>query len=363
MRSWMAGLTRVSSPDEDVQRRGKLLIVIAMCLLLIALAFIPVILSTAGGTVALIVCIVAVFVNVGLVFLARAGYVAPAAYIMIGMTLVGISASVVSGSSTASTLFYLVIAVLLAGTLLSPVQIWTALVASILTIAISVGLLPAEVRDNVEWRQASMGAPLLLLFVALLTFLGSSGLNRALGAAQQARTDAEQASGSLAASNSALETRVEERTAALRLIADEQRALAAELKQSLTAQQELNRVIAELAVPILPISTGSLVVPLIGSIDSTRASQLLTTILERVEASGARTLLLDVTGVAIIDTQVAAVLLHIADAARLMGAETMLVGIRPEVAQTLVQLGVDLRGLHTAATLQDGVATLVRGLQ
>ncbi len=111
-------------------------------------------------------------------------------------------------------------------------------------------------------------------------------------------------------------------------------------------------------MPIIPVTRDALVVPLVGAIDSSRAGQLLDDLLTMIERMRARTIFLDVTGVAIVDTQVAASLLQIAAAARLMGAEAVLVGIRPEVAQTLVGLGVDLETIHTVASLQEGLALI-----
>ncbi|HMQ34810.1 MAG TPA: STAS domain-containing protein, partial [Chloroflexaceae bacterium] len=145
------------------------------------------------------------------------------------------------------------------------------------------------------------------------------------------------------------------RTAALRQVAEEQRVAAAELRASLQAQQDLNRIVAELSVPVIPVSASTLIVPLVGNIDSARADQVLSSVLDRVEGSGARTVVLDVTGVAVVDTHVAGALLRVAQATALMGTRTVLAGIRPEVAQALVGLGVDLSDLHTVATLQEAL--------
>ncbi len=95
--------------------------------------------------------------------------------------------------------------------------------------------------------------------------------------------------------------------------------------------------------------------PLIGAIDSARADQLVPALLTAIEQHHATTVLLDVTGVPLIDTQVARVLLAAADATRLLGAEPILVGIRPELAQVIVGLGLDLSSLATQADLESGV--------
>jgi anti-anti-sigma regulatory factor/HAMP domain-containing protein len=152
-----------------------------------------------------------------------------------------------------------------------------------------------------------------------------------------------------------LELRVAERTAELQQAIDTQEATLTELREAVGARQTLEKAIQELSSPVLPVLDGVLVMPLIGVIDSERAALLVTALLSAIEYHHARLVLLDVTGVPIVDTQVARVLLQAADAARLLGAEPILVGIRPELAQTIVGLGLDLSSLKTQSDLQSGI--------
>jgi PAS domain S-box-containing protein len=114
--------------------------------------------------------------------------------------------------------------------------------------------------------------------------------------------------------------------------------------------------LAELSTPLIPISDQIVVMPLIGAIDSDRARLVLETLLRGIERSHARVAILDITGVPLVDTQVAKSLLVAAQAVRLLGAQIVLTGIRPEVAQTLVGLGVDLGDIVTHSSLQSGIA-------
>jgi rsbT co-antagonist protein RsbR len=114
--------------------------------------------------------------------------------------------------------------------------------------------------------------------------------------------------------------------------------------------------LAELSTPLIPISDELLVMPLIGSIDSQRTQQVLDILLNGVAASRARVVILDITGVPVVDTQVANGLIRAAQAVKLLGAQAVLTGIRPEVAQTLVGLGVDLGEVVAHGTLQSGIA-------
>lgn len=100
--------------------------------------------------------------------------------------------------------------------------------------------------------------------------------------------------------------------------------------------------------------------PLIGAIDTGRAKAVLEMLLEGVDRRNAHAAILDITGVQTVDTQVANVLIQAAQAVRLLGAQVILTGIQPKIAQTLVTLGVSLAGIVTRSTLQDGIAYAIR---
>lgn len=124
-------------------------------------------------------------------------------------------------------------------------------------------------------------------------------------------------------------------------------------------EQEQARLFNELSTPLLSISDSIVVMPLIGSIDTQRVQHMITTLLSGVAELRAKSVILDITGVPVVDTQVANALLQAAQSVRLLGAQIILCGIRPEVAQVLVNLGVDFSQLSTHATLQSAItATL-----
>jgi anti-anti-sigma factor len=121
-------------------------------------------------------------------------------------------------------------------------------------------------------------------------------------------------------------------------------------------------MLAELSTPLIPITKDVVVMPLIGSIDSRRAQQVLDSLLNGIAERSARIAILDITGVPIVDTHVASALIRAAQAVQLLGAQVVLTGIRPEVAQTLVGMGTELQGIVTRSDLQSGIsfATLYR---
>ena len=117
----------------------------------------------------------------------------------------------------------------------------------------------------------------------------------------------------------------------------------------------------EISTPLIPVANDVLVMPLVGALDSTRTQQVISVLLHGVSAKHVRIVILDVTGVSVIDTQVASALTSAAQAVRLLGATVILTGIKPEVAQTLVGLGVDLSAIKTLATLQAGITSALWG--
>jgi rsbT co-antagonist protein RsbR len=127
------------------------------------------------------------------------------------------------------------------------------------------------------------------------------------------------------------------------------------LQEASTTQAQLREAIQELSTPIIPLYTGILAVPLVGRVDSQRAQALTEAMLEAIAREQAEIVLLDITGVAVVDTNVANHLMQTARAAALLGSQVVLVGISAEVAQTLVQLGLDLGQLVTLSNLQSGL--------
>jgi rsbT co-antagonist protein RsbR len=126
------------------------------------------------------------------------------------------------------------------------------------------------------------------------------------------------------------------------------------MQQQIIAAQR--NALRELSTPLIPITDEVVIMPLIGTIDSQRAQQVMEALLEGVAQHQADLVILDITGVSVVDTQVAQSFIQAAHAVRLLGAQVMLTGIQPQIAQTLVHLGVDLSGIQTQGSLQAGIA-------
>jgi rsbT co-antagonist protein RsbR len=124
-------------------------------------------------------------------------------------------------------------------------------------------------------------------------------------------------------------------------------------REEIIARQQ--REMLELSTPVVALWENILAVPLIGTLDSERTQVVMENLLQRIVDTGASIAIIDITGVPTVDTLVAQHLLKTVGAARLMGAECIISGIRPQIAQTIVHLGVDLGNVATKATLADAL--------
>ncbi len=126
-----------------------------------------------------------------------------------------------------------------------------------------------------------------------------------------------------------------------------------EEREKVVRQQQ--EAIRELSTPVLQVRQGSLILPIIGVLDSLRARQLTEQLLRAIRTNRAKVVVLDMTGVPAVDSKVANHLLQTVDACRLMGAKVIVTGLTPEIAQTVVTIGVDLSRIVTVSDLQGGL--------
>jgi len=128
-------------------------------------------------------------------------------------------------------------------------------------------------------------------------------------------------------------------------------------EELITRQQE---EMLELSTPVVKLWDGILALPMIGTLDSARTQVVMESLLQRIVDTGSEMAIIDITGVPTVDTLVAQHLLKTVTALRLMGAECIISGVRPQIAQTIVHLGVDLQGVITKANLADALALALK---
>jgi rsbT co-antagonist protein RsbR len=127
------------------------------------------------------------------------------------------------------------------------------------------------------------------------------------------------------------------------------------IAQQKTLLAEQRQTIAELQTPVIQVWDGILALPIVGRLDTARAQAMNEALLEKIVATGSEVVIIDITAVPGVDTAVARHLLETVAAARLLGAEVLIVGLSAHVAMTLVQLGIDLSGVTTRTTLARGL--------
>lgn len=129
-------------------------------------------------------------------------------------------------------------------------------------------------------------------------------------------------------------------------------------REEIIARQQQD--ILELSTPVVKLWEGVLAVPMIGTLDSARTQVVMESLLQRIVDTGSEIAIIDITGVPTVDTLVAQHLLKTVTAIRLMGADCIISGIRPQIAQTIVHLGVDLQGITTKANLADALTLALK---
>lgn len=142
----------------------------------------------------------------------------------------------------------------------------------------------------------------------------------------------------------------------------ESRKRAEELEEKLELIEKQRQAIEELSTPIIKIWDRVLVLPLIGTLDTRRSQKLTEALLTNISATQTKVTIIDITGVPAVDSAVANHLLKTVASVKLLGAQAVITGIRPEVAQTIVHLGVDLGEVETLSNLSEGLKWAFKSL-
>jgi rsbT co-antagonist protein RsbR len=358
MRQLFSWLLTIKSSDDDARRRGRNVVILALSVCVMICFLVPLVLSQMSPGMVLVLFGPPTLIYIGAIWLARRGLVTLSALIFIATETVGVFGGMLSTSQIGVAPFFLVLSLLIASLSLRPWQIWPVLAASLAGLIATALLLPNSPLKDMNGYQTVVSSVFLLGIVALVSFLGAKSTSVALNVAHDANNKAQNAASELSRLNSVLETTVAERTAALESALTEVQARA-DTQSKLLAEVEQQRIaIRELSVPVIPISATTLIMPLVGDLDGSRLQQLQEQALQALQRSSAHFLVLDITGVPMVDTHVAQGLLAVVQAARLLGARVMMVGIRPEVAQSIVALGLNMHGMDTASDLQSALSVI-----
>jgi rsbT co-antagonist protein RsbR len=360
MRRLITWLLTIDSPDEDVRRRGRTLAILAVAMIVLVVLVIPLVLLTMPTATVFVILVVGTVGYVIVLALAQRGHVTAGGWLIVAMLILGTISALASAPQQFAGLYFLVLPLLVASLVLRAAQVWIVLAMILIGLGALVVATPNVLSQPTVLTTVFSGA-LLLVTVALLGFLSGRSTAGALEEARAARVAAEAAAERLEQTNVALEARVGERTSALESALAEVETRAAVQARLLEENQQQREMIRDLSVPVLPVSTATLVMPLVGTLDSQRLALAQEQALGAIERVRARYLALDITGVPLVDSQVAHGLIGVVQAARLLGTEVVLVGVRPEVAQAIVGLGIELRGIRTFSDLQSAIEGVVIG--
>jgi rsbT co-antagonist protein RsbR len=282
----------------------------------------------------------------GAIWLLRQGFLRAAGItiVLVILAVTGVAMALYGRSHIQFTLPGLTVPVVLAGMILGRRMLWLTSALAVASVAVtSLGMVYAP-----QWfgtLRIPEAHPLVFTAgFALVIVVVSLFLDRFGGLLRQSLEQAHAREAELETLRASLERTMAERTAVLQQKVDELR----------TAHDTVRM----LSVPALPVLPGVLVLPLIGAFDSRRIADLHRTTLNAVEQRRAKSVIFDVTGIPSMDTHTAQALLQTAAAVRLLGAQPWLVGLRAEVAQTIVELGIDLRAFRTSASLEGAISTL-----
>jgi anti-anti-sigma regulatory factor len=230
----------------------------------------------------------------------------------------------------------LVVLIILMGMILDPRAAYVVAIGGGILYWILNGLIrshlvtPLDVPEIIRLVVGGLFYLMIFLLVAFLSWLATSGLKQALRESRQ-RADELQGAG------------------------QRQAQMLAELEERTAEQARLLALVEELSTPVIPIFEDTIALPLVGGIDSRRAQRITADLLEGISQRRAKIAIIDITGVPAVDTAVVNSLTQAVQAAELMGCQVVLTGIRPEIAHTLVILGVDLGEVVTLRNLQSGI--------
>jgi rsbT co-antagonist protein RsbR len=345
---------------DPLQRRQAMLLQgMELGIAMAAILFLLQSVLTSGGRLdsSVLLLLLTMACAAGAIALLRGGRLQASALTMAGALIIVLTTLLYSSGyeSGGVILFAYALPITMGGMLAGRQGIWLTVIACISGVALVITLTrlgvpgagaggsgePASVTSIISF---AVLAGLLGMFISSLNTLASEAL-----AARKAREQ------ELEALSANLERTVRERTRDLEGALGSLESRAAEAERLLTENARQREAIRTLSVPVLPLNQGTLVMPLVGELDSERLEEMQAQVLESIERLAARRLLLDITGVALIDTYVAQGLMQSVRAARLLGAEVALVGVRPEVAQAIVGLGIDFSLIRAYPDLESAL--------
>jgi len=363
LRSWLNDLS-LSDPIE--RRQGPLLQVILLGLSILSILALPLTLTSNATTdqarILTIsgVTIGAILYPICLALLRRGRFTYAVSITITGLLITTTILLIPKGlNSNWIAMFVFAYPITFAGLLAGRRVLWLTTGLAIISLC-SIGFLGQVAPTLVGYDApgAMFAVPVVVAFTLVISFL-SLVFDRFGNALRDALHTSLQRERELEHVRESQELVITERTAAVQHALRDVEQREAHLTQTLAELRASQQAVQELSAPVIPVLAGVLVAPLIGALDGVRAAMLTDNLLRAVEQQHTQYVIFDITGVPIVDTHVAQVLIQTTSALRLLGASVLLVGIRPEVAQTMVALNIDLGAVVTYADLREAIESLL----
>ncbi len=322
-------LTNIQHANEDVRRRSRTLV--AVCAALDVMGIVSLVLfgAVVPNLLAFVIVIILCLIFTSALFLARQGYLAIGATLLFGILLLIPAIPLFTGGRELSQPVYFLLAPVLASVILRPKEIWLAAVSSVILMIFVINMLPVNPLSTAEGQSQIIHILIMLVFSTVAGTISAHNTYDALRVAGRARSDAERTAAALDRTNRDLEQRVVERTAVLETTLQKAEEREARLERTLAENEQQRTTIREMSVPVIPVTRQTLVMPLIGALDTSRLRMLQEQALRAIEHTSAHTLIIDITGVPVVDSQVAQGVLAVVQATRLLGARRCLWAFAP----------------------------------
>lgn len=356
--SWWNWLLTVPHPDPERQRRGQNLIIIGLVLIMMSVLSMPLVFIQPDPLPQFIANLIGLTLLTVIIGITRLGWIDQAASALIALLVISFAVIPFGTSQIGLVPVFAVVAVVTAAVVGQVHHVGFAVTTGMIGMAgqwVGLSNLPQVAPSAGEVVIVGM---LLTVVCGVIGGIGTLSTQRAIKLAMAAQAQAEMLSQQLVQANQSLEQRVAERTVALQTALAESERRQAALMAALDENERQRREIQSLSVPILMVRDDMLVMPLIGALDGERLALVQQRALYAIEQQRTRFLLVDITGVPFIDQTAANGLINLARSVRLLGARLVLIGVSPDVAQTVVGLGMVLPDVGIARDLRDAIRYL-----
>ena len=360
MQAFVNRLSQGNYPDEDTRIRGRNVIIMALLLVGLSVLTLPYALFIQKSLGTMLMIVIPLLFDISILFLVRRQYIAVdlAASLLLIMLSVGLLSAIYIVNEYTIVPFFLILPLMLAGLTLRIQGLWVVLIGLLIGLWVVLGMIPSGPLYGGGYIVNVITASLFLVIITLMIFLGARNSYYARIQARQQHQVAEKVMSELALANGTLEQNVAEQSSALQHSLDSIQEREKDLRQTIEKLRASQDTIQRLSAPVVPILPHIIVAPIIGNLNQERAQLLMENVLGSIKEQHIRIVILDITGVPIVDTQVAHIIAKTARAVQIMGSQTILVGIRPEVAQVLVGLDVTFKNMKVFADLQQAIALL-----